>query len=279
MSGLDIYLKEIRKIPVPNHEEQIELSKKISEGDPESKKRMIEGNLGLVVSIAKKYYGSDDLEDLINEGNKGLMRAVEKFDHTKGFRFSTYATCLIKQKISRYLSSKSMIRDPEQVKSEKKRIFRYVEDYEKQNSRKPSYYEIANHMNRFSKKAYSEKDVEYILMTDIKTSTISLDNVIGEDENANLIDFIKGYDGRDLADDVHKNHLYQIISDEITDLDCSDDIKKVLRKRLYDNRSVSEISTDLGIMPERVKSRYSKGLRILRNSLETKGFDENFFKS
>ena len=185
-----VYLKEIGRVPLLSAEEEVELAIRMSEGDVAAKKRLSEANLRLVVSIAKRYVGRGmQFLDLIQEGNLGLIKAVEKFDHTKGFKFSTYATWWIRQSITRAIADQGRtIRIPVHLVENINRVKKTTGDLLRKNGREPTAEEIAVQLDM-------EPDRVRELLQ-LAQDPISLETPVGEEEDAHLEDFIQDEDAR-----------------------------------------------------------------------------------
>ncbi|MFP4021653.1 MAG: sigma-70 family RNA polymerase sigma factor, partial [Halanaerobium sp.] len=193
-AGIDdsvrVYLKEMGKVDLLDKEEEVELAKRIEQGDQEARAKLTEANLRLVVSIAKKYIGQGmSFLDLIQEGNKGLMKAVEKFDYTKGYKFSTYATWWIRQSITRALADQARtIRIPVHMVETMNKLRRIEKRLKKDLEREPTLEEIGEEMNMEPEKVL---EIQKLAMNQQPTS---LDTPIGEEKDSHLKDFIEDQD-------------------------------------------------------------------------------------
>ena len=254
------YLSEIGKIPLLSQEEEIELFKRIEKGDSDAKTRMIEANLRLVVSVAKKYsVGINTFLDLVQEGNIGLMRAVERFDYKKGFKFSTYAIWWIRQGIVRSLADKGKtIRVPVHFSETISKVRKLEGAFVQENGRTPSNKELADMLGETVEK------IEFIKVN--MEQPISLETKIGEEEDTQLGDLIE--DKRVLMpeDNVENNDMAKILNEVLDNLTEREAF--VLKKRygLLDGQrhTLNEIGKNLGITRERVRQIESKALRKLR---------------
>lgn len=256
-----MYLKEIGKVPLLSAEEEIELAKKMEEGDQVAKQRLAEANLRLVVSIAKRYVGRGMLFlDLIQEGNLGLIKAVEKFDYTKGYKFSTYATWWIRQAITRAIADQARtIRIPVHMVETINKLIRVSRQLLQELGREPTPEEIAKEMDM------SVERVREILK--ISQEPVSLETPIGEEEDSHLGDFIQDDNVPVPADaaafTLLKEQLVEVLS-TLTDRE-----QKVLRLRfgLDDGRArtLEEVGKEFNVTRERIRQIEAKALRKLRH--------------
>ncbi len=261
-----MYLKEIGKIPLLTSQEEIELAKRIEEGDEEAKRRLAEANLRLVVSIAKKYVGRGMLFlDLIQEGNLGLIKAVEKFDYRKGYKFSTYATWWIRQAITRAIADQARtIRIPVHMVETINKLIRVSRQLVQDLGREPLPEEIAQEMN------ISEERVREILK--IAQDPVSLETPIGEEDDSHLGDFIEDHEAQAPADAAAFELLKEQLEDVLDTLSAREE--KVLRLRfgLDDGRSrtLEEVGQHFGVTRERIRQIEAKALRKLRHPMRSK---------
>ena len=256
-----MYLKEIGKVPLLSAEEEIELAQKMEEGDEEAKKKLAEANLRLVVSIAKRYVGRGMLFlDLIQEGNLGLIKAVEKFDYRKGYKFSTYATWWIRQAITRAIADQARtIRIPVHMVETINKLILVSRQLLQELGREPSPEEIAEEMNM------PVERVREILK--ISQEPVSLETPIGEEEDSHLGDFIQDDNVPVPADaaafTLLKEQLVEVLS-KLTDRE-----QKVLRLRfgLDDGRArtLEEVGKEFNVTRERIRQIEAKALRKLRH--------------
>lgn len=256
-----MYLKEIGKVPLLSAEEEIELAKRMELGDQEAKKRLAEANLRLVVSIAKRYVGRGMLFlDLIQEGNLGLIKAVEKFDYRKGYKFSTYATWWIRQAITRAIADQARtIRIPVHMVETINKLIRVSRQLLQELGREPTPEEIAEEMNM------PVDRVREILK--ISQEPVSLETPIGEEEDSHLGDFIQDDNVPVPADaaafTLLKEQLVEVLS-TLTDRE-----QKVLRLRfgLDDGRArtLEEVGKEFNVTRERIRQIEAKALRKLRH--------------
>ena len=256
-----MYLKEIGKVPLLTAEEEIELAKRMELGDEEAKKRLAEANLRLVVSIAKRYVGRGMLFlDLIQEGNLGLIKAVEKFDYTKGYKFSTYATWWIRQAITRAIADQARtIRIPVHMVETINKLIRVSRQLLQELGREPTPEEIAEEMNM------PVERVREILK--ISQEPVSLETPIGEEEDSHLGDFIQDDNVPVPADaaafTLLKEQLVEVLS-TLTERE-----QKVLRLRfgLDDGRArtLEEVGKEFSVTRERIRQIEAKALRKLRH--------------
>jgi len=261
-----MYLKEIGKVPLLSAEEEIELSKRIEKGDKEAKRKLAEANLRLVVSIAKKYVGRGMLFlDLIQEGNLGLMKAVEKFDYRKGYKFSTYATWWIRQAITRAIADQARtIRIPVHMVETINKLIRVQRQLLQELGRDPLPEEIAEEMN------LSVEKVREIMK--IAQEPVSLATPIGEEEDSFLGDFIPDDEALAPADAAAYLLLKEQLEDVLETLTPREE--KVLRLRfgLDDGRprTLEEVGQVFGVTRERIRQIEAKALRKLRHPSRSK---------
>ena len=262
-----MYLKEIGKVPLLSADEEVELAKRMENGDIEAKKKLAEANLRLVVSIAKRYVGRGMLFlDLIQEGNLGLIKAVEKFDYTKGFKFSTYATWWIRQAITRAIADQARtIRIPVHMVETINKLTRIQRQLIQELGREPSAEEIAEKMDGMTPEKVRE-------IQKISLEPVSLETPIGEEDDSHLGDFIED-EGAMSPDDYAANEL---LKDELNDvlLELTDREEKVLRLRfgLDDGRTrtLEEVGREFNVTRERIRQIEAKALRKLKHPSRSK---------
>jgi len=261
-----MYLKEIGKVPLLSSDEEIELAKRMEQGDEEAKKRLAEANLRLVVSIAKRYVGRGMLFlDLIQEGNLGLIKAVEKFDFRKGFKFSTYATWWIRQAITRAIADQARtIRIPVHMVETINKLIRVSRQLLQELGRDPTPEEIAREMGM------SEDKVRDIMK--ISQEPVSLETPIGEEEDSHLGDFIPDEDAPAPAESAAFTLLKEQLIDVLDTLTPREE--KVLRLRfgLDDGRArtLEEVGREFNVTRERIRQIEAKALRKLRHPSRSK---------
>lgn len=261
-----MYLKEIGRVQLLTVDEEIELAKRIQEGDEAAKRRLAEANLRLVVSIARKYAGRGMLFlDLIQEGNMGLMKAVEKFDHTKGFKFSTYATWWIRQAITRAIADQARtIRIPVHMVETINKLIRVSRQLLQELGREPSPEEIAEAMELTVDKV---RDI-----MKISQEPVSLETPVGEENDSSLGDFIEDLDSPAPTDEAAFQLLKAQLSEVLDTL--TDREERVLRLRfgLDDGRArtLEEVGLVFGVTRERIRQIEAKALRKLRHPSRSK---------
>ncbi|RFU71701.1 RNA polymerase sigma factor RpoD [Peribacillus saganii] len=261
-----MYLKEIGRVDLLSGEEEIKLATRIEEGDEEAKRRLAEANLRLVVSIAKRYVGRGMLFlDLIQEGNMGLIKAVEKFDYRKGFKFSTYATWWIRQAITRAIADQARtIRIPVHMVETINKLIRVQRQLLQDLGREPSPEEIAEDMDLTPEK------VREILK--IAQEPVSLETPIGEEDDSHLGDFIEDQD----ATSPSEHAAYELLKEQLEDVldTLTDREENVLRLRfgLDDGRTrtLEEVGKVFGVTRERIRQIEAKALRKLRHPSRSK---------
>ena len=261
-----MYLREIGKIPLLTYEEELDLAKRILNGDEEAKQKLAESNLRLVVSIAKKYVGRGMLFlDLIQEGNMGLIKAVEKFDYTKGYKFSTYATWWIRQAITRAIADQARtIRIPVHMVETINKLIRTSRHLLQKNGREPTPEEIAEEM---------EIPVEKVMeIQKIAQDPVSLETPIGEEDDSHLGDFIQDDDSPAPQDSAAYTMLKEQLNDVMGTLTSRE--AKVLRLRfgLEDGkaRTLEEVGKEFNVTRERIRQIEAKALRKLRHPSRSK---------
>ena len=261
-----VYLKEIGRVPLLSSEEEVELAQRMAQGDNYAKKRLSEANLRLVVSIAKRYVGRGmQFLDLIQEGNLGLIKAVEKFDHTKGFKFSTYATWWIRQAITRAIADQARtIRIPVQMVETINKVKKVSNQLLHKNGHEPTADEIAKELDMPVDK------VREIMR--VAQEPVSLETPIGEEEDSHLGDFIPDDDAPAPAEAASHTLLKEQLSDVLQTLTPREE--KVLRLRfgLEDGRSrtLEEVGKEFNVTRERIRQIEAKALRKLRHPSRSK---------
>lgn len=261
-----MYLKEIGKIKLLTPEEELALAKRMAEGDEEAHKRMSEANLRLVVSIAKRYVGRGmQLLDLIQEGNLGLMKAVEKFDYTKGYKFSTYATWWIRQSITRAIADQARtIRIPVHMVETINRVLRTSHSMVQKLGREPTTKEIADELH------IEESKVEEVLK--IAQEPVSLETPIGEEEDSHLGDFIQDDEASQPSEEATYTLLREQLEEVLSTLTPREE--QVLRMRfgLTDGKphTLEEVGKEFDVTRERIRQIESKALRKLRHPSRSK---------
>jgi RNA polymerase primary sigma factor len=261
-----MYLKEIGKVPLLSADEEIELAKRMEKGDTDAKRRLAEANLRLVVSIAKRYVGRGMLFlDLIQEGNLGLIKAVEKFDYRKGYKFSTYATWWIRQAITRAIADQARtIRIPVHMVETINKLIRVSRQLLQELGREPHPEEIAKEMNM------SVDKVREIMK--ISQEPVSLETPIGEEEDSHLGDFIPDDDAPAPAEAAAFTLLKEQLIDVLDTLTAREE--KVLRLRfgLDDGRArtLEEVGKEFNVTRERIRQIEAKALRKLRHPSRSK---------
>ncbi len=261
-----MYLREIGKIPLLNYDQELELAKRVLEGDEEAKQKLSESNLRLVVSIAKKYVGRGMLFlDLIQEGNMGLIKAVEKFDYTKGYKFSTYATWWIRQAITRAIADQARtIRIPVHMVETINKLIRTSRHLLQKFGREPTPEEIAQEL---------EMPIEKVVeIQKIAQDPVSLETPIGEEDDSHLGDFIQDDD----SPAPHDSAAYTLLKEQLEEVmnTLTPREAKVLKLRfgLEDGkaRTLEEVGKEFEVTRERIRQIEAKALRKLRHPSRSK---------
>ncbi len=265
-----MYLKEIGKIPLLKAEEEVDLAQQIEKGSQKAKQELTQANLRLVVSIAKKYIGRGlSFLDLIQEGNKGLMRAVEKFDWRKGYKFSTYATWWIRQAITRAIADQARtIRIPVHMVETINKVYKVTRQLTQELGREPTAEEIAEQAE------ISLEKVRTIFR--ISQDTTSLATPIGDDEDSFLGDFIEDEKQPSPYTETSEEMLKESIDDVLDSLSPREAEVLVLRFGLKgeDPKTLEEVGKIFGVTRERIRQIEAKAIRKLKHPSKRKGLDE-----
>lgn len=263
-----VYLREIGRVPLLSTEEEIELAIKLSQGDESAKRRLTEANLRLVVSIAKKYVGRGMyFLDLIQEGNVGLIKAVDKFDYTKGFKFSTYATWWIRQAITRAIADQARtIRIPVHMVETINRLKKIQSQLLHENGFEPSEELIAEKMN------LSVERVREIMR--VAQEPVSMETPIGPEEDSRLMDFIRDEDALAPDEAALKTITNEDIDSVLKTLSPREEAVIRLRFGLQDGRchTLEEVGTEFNVTRERIRQIEAKALRKLRHPVRSNKF-------
>lgn len=265
-----VYLREIGRVPLLSGDEEIELAVKISEGDEHAKRRLTEANLRLVVSIAKKYVGRGMyFLDLIQEGNVGLIKAVDKFDHTKGFKFSTYATWWIRQAITRAIADQARtIRIPVHMVETINRLKKIQSQLLHENGYEPSEDLIAEKMD------LPVERVREIMR--VAQEPVSMETPIGPEEDSRLMDFIRDEDALAPDEAALKSITNEDIDTVLHTLTPREEAVIRLRFGLKDGRchTLEEVGTEFNVTRERIRQIEAKALRKLRHPVRSNKFKD-----
>lgn len=266
-NAINLYLQEIENIPLLTAEEEKELAKRIEDGDEDAKKKFIEANLKIVVSISKKYLNRGlDFLDLIQEGNLGLMKAVEKFDYKQNYKFSTYATWWIKNSIIRAIANNGKtIRIPVHINTSINEFRKAEQKLSLELGREPNNTEIASLMN------ISIKELERI--KNIMQNTLSLDEPVNEDGDMTILDLFSdsaANESENFDSNLEKQELKRIMNETLEELTVEERI--VINERFYNNKTIEECSRILNVSYDSVKYVQVKAIEKLRN-------DRKFIKS
>ena len=261
-----MYLKDIGKVPLLTQEQEIELAKRMAEGDEDAKRQLSESNLRLVVSIAKRYVGRGMLFlDLIQEGNFGLMKAVEKFDYTKGFKFSTYSTWWIRQSITRAIADQARtIRIPVHMYETINKQKKVTRDLFQELGREPTVDEISKKMG-----IPVEKVIE---IQKISQDTVSLDTPVGEEEDSTLGTFIQDENAISPADSASIMMLKEQLMEVLATLTPREQKVIMLRYGIEDGhtRTLEDVGKEFSVTRERIRQIEAKALKKLRQPSRSK---------
>ncbi|PQJ62014.1 RNA polymerase sigma factor RpoS [Photobacterium angustum] len=265
-----LYLNDISNKPLLNKDDEIQYSRKSLTGDLASKKILIESNLRLVVSIAKKYRASNlSLSDLIDEGNIGLMTAVEKFDPEKGFRFSTYASWWIKQTIERAIHNQNRtIRLPVHISKEINTLLRTHRELMKLNNNEPTHEDIAQALNKES------KEISALFSNEV--NVVSLDQTIGDTENSHTIAYLVADEQiTSPSAEVDNDDMVKITNLILNGINARD--REIICRRFglmgYEPHTLQEVADAVGLTRERIRQLQIKSLSSLKRSLARENYD------
>ena len=264
--SVKMYLKDIGRVPLLTAEEELSLAKEMSEGNAAAKDKLINANLRLVVSIAKRYVGRGmAFLDLIQEGNLGLMKAVDKFDYTKGFKFSTYATWWIRQAITRSIADQARtIRIPVHMVETINKLIKVSRSLLQQLGREPTSEEIAE--------AMGISEARVIEIQKIAQDPVSLETPIGEEDDSHLGDFIEDTSATAPIDAAEANMLKEQVNEILGTLAPREAMVLILRYGLRDNRprTLEEVGKVFNVTRERIRQIEAKALRRLKHPNKTK---------
>ncbi|KXS41153.1 MAG: RNA polymerase primary sigma factor [Candidatus Frackibacter sp. T328-2] len=266
MMGIKQYYQEIGH-DILSREEEVKLARRAQNGDEEAKTQLIEHNLRLVVDIAKKYRGKGmELQDLIQEGNLGLMKAIDKFDPEKGYKFSTYATWWIRQRITRSLPEAKTIRVPVHIWEKTTKVFKVKERLYNELNREPTIEEIAEELRIDAEK------VEEIIKISSEQNLASLNNLVGEDKNTELGELIVDDNVEDPVKGVSNQFLKEDLEEVLAELTEREAEIIRLRFGLKDNwsRTLQEVADRFKLSRERIRQIQQKALKRLQHPSRSK---------
>jgi len=268
LDAIQLYLKEIERSPLLKPEEEIKYGRLARQGDAYGRKKMIVCNLRLVVKISRRYMNRGlPLSDLIEEGNLGLIHAVEKFDPERGFRFSTYATWWIRQNIERALMNQSRtIRLPIHINKEINQYYRKMQEIMQQTGEEPTVAEVAAALDKPAEK------LQKLLHYGERVS--SLDINIGKEGNNPLVDFVSEDSDKDPSETINDEAVHNSVEDWLHQLEAKQQEVIVRRFGLHghDNSTLAQVGEELGLTRERVRQIQMEALRRLRRILENQGY-------
>jgi len=266
--ALEHYLKEIRKYPTLRHEEEKRIASLARKGDLSSRELLIKSNLRLVIKIAIKYSKGGISEDLIQQGNQGLVQAVDGFEPGLGYFFSTYATPWIKNGIFSYFEEQEIIKLPFKQRELRKRIYKFIISYLGKHLREPSDEQIAAELNKNEPGKYSERDVKELLQIYENIKVSSLNKPLGKDAEEEHIDILEG-SNRNVLESISEEATVNMIRYKMNNLNADRLTKIILRGKLFNNKSTVELARYLGLKKEKVEQIYEKGTRLLKRNLMT----------
>lgn len=264
--SVEQYLKEISAHPLLTADQERELSER-AKHDNDAKNAFIEANLKLVVSIAKRYNRNGNLLDLIQEGNIGLMTAVEKYDPSLGYRFSTYGTWWIRQAIIRKLKESKIDSLPEYLQTIEKRLYKTIDEYVQMHGHEPYDKYLSETSEQNLGKEYSTEQIKDFKKIFYEFRAVSLDKPVKNDSDTELKDFIGEDHENGMLERLSHGTLTEIVEQHIVGLKTDDMNKDVIRRKLFDNKDYNQIGEALGITREQAKQRYFKGIRMLKSSI------------
>ncbi len=269
-----IYISDILKYPLLSAEEEINIARRARAGDQASRDLLVKSNLRFVISVAKSYARYGNLDDLIQQGNMGLIKAADKYDPELGYKFSTYAIWWIKQGILSYFEKQDKIRLPREQRSLRKEINRIIEQYLGTKGIEPSPQYIADKLNSNQTKInYTANKIEQTLQLHEHIKVGALVKSVDDDCDTDFINFISGDDGRNIVDNIANQSIADIVHNQICELKIDENYKQILKEYHFANRTFKEIAEESGMTLSIVKSKYSKGLRLLQKALQESGLN------
>ncbi len=268
---IEQYLAGLKKYPVLTPEREVELARSSRAGNSESRELFINSNLRLAANVASNYSHRGNLEDLIQQGNLGLVQAADRFDPERGYRFSTYSTWWIRMEILSYLAASEQIAMPPGKRSLRKKIYKIIESHVQSEGKEPSSEYIAECLNKdLPKKEYTSEDVFSLIYGYSKAKTTSLNKPVG-DSGFEVADMVASSSFKEPSCYASARDFSEKILQIISQIPFGNEsTRAIIKESLFNSRYLSEISAKTGINRETVRLRYHKGIRMLANHISRK---------